>query len=112
MLLYAEGSFFQVLEGEADVVDALYAKIELDQRHDHVTLIIREPIAKRHFNDWTMGFYKVSRQDLAKMSGVTDFFGDRATVSSDAGRARKLLAAFREGRWRKKLTGVGETVSA
>jgi hypothetical protein len=26
MLLYAEGSFFQVLEGPAQVVDALYAK--------------------------------------------------------------------------------------
>jgi hypothetical protein len=41
MLLHAEGSFFQVLEGQADVVDALYAKIECDQRHAQVTLIIR-----------------------------------------------------------------------
>ena len=113
MLLYAEGSFFQVLEGEADAVDALYAKIERDQRHDQVTLIIREPIPKRYFDDWTMGFYKVSRKELAKMAGVNDFFGnDRAAVSFDAGRARKLLAAFRDGRWRKKLTGAYQTASA
>jgi len=46
MLLYAEGSFFQVLEGQADVVDALYDKIERDKRHDQVTLVIREPIPK------------------------------------------------------------------
>jgi len=113
MLLYAEGSFFQVLEGEADAVDSLYAKIELDQRHDQMTLIIREPIPKRSFDDWTMGFYKVSRKELAQMAGVNDFFSkDHAAGSFDAGRARKLLAAFREGRWRKKLTGVYQTASA
>ena len=113
MLLHAEGSFFQVLEGQADVVDALYAKIERDQRHGQVTLIIREPIPKRHFDAWTMGFYKVSREEFAGMSGVNDFFGkDRAVVSVDAGRAKKLLAAFRDGRWRKKLSGARRTASA
>jgi len=106
MLLYAEGSFFQVLEGPEDVVDALYAKIERDKRHTHVTMIIREPIPKRYFDAWTMGFYKVSREELAGMSGINDFFGkDRTAISVDAGRAKKLLAAFRDGRWRTKLTG-------
>lgn len=113
MLLHAEGSFFQVLEGQADVVDALYAKIERDQRHDQMTLIIREPIPRRSFDAWTMGFYKVSREELAGMSGVNDFFGkDRTTLSVDAGRARKLLAAFREGSWRKKLTGARRAAPA
>ena len=113
MLLYAEGSFFQVLEGPPDVVDALYVKIERDQRHGRVTLIIKEPIPKRHFDAWTMGFYKVSREELAGMSGVNDFFGkDRATASVDAGRAKKLLAAFRDGRWRKQLTGARQSSPA
>lgn len=105
MLLYAEGSFFQVLEGPPEVVDALYAKIERDPRHEQVTTIIREPIPKRSFDAWTMGFHKVSNEELASLSGVNDFFGKGAMVTVDAGRARKLLAAFRDGRWRKKLTG-------
>ena len=110
MLLHAEGSFFQVLEGRADVVDALYARIERDQRHDQVTQIIREPISRHCFDDWTMGFHKASREELAGMSGVNDFFGkDRTALSVDAGRARKLLAAFQDGRWRKSLTGVRRT---
>jgi hypothetical protein len=113
MLLYAEGSFFQVLEGQVDVVDALYAKIARDKRHAQVTLVIREPISKRHFDAWTMGFYRTSLADLAGMSGVNNFFGnDRAEVSIDAGRARKLLAAFREGRWRKQLAGARRTAAA
>lgn len=110
MLLHAEGSFFQVLEGQADVVDALYVKIDRDKRHDRVTLIIREPIPRRYFDAWTMGFYKVSDEELVGMSGVNDFFGkDRSLVGIDAGRAKKLLAAFRQGSWRMKLTGARQT---
>jgi hypothetical protein len=113
MLLHAEGSFFQVLEGPAAVVDALFARIERDQRHGAVTMIIREPIPKRHFDAWSMGFYTVSRDELAGMSGVNDFFGEERTqVSVDAGRARKLLAAFRDGRWRMKLASARRTAEA
>lgn len=113
MLLYAEGSFFQVLEGPADVVDALYAKLERDQRHEQVTLIIKEPIPRRYFDDWSMGFCKISREELAGMSGVNDFFGSGGTmISVDAGRAKKLLAAFRDGRWRKKLCGAHRSAAA
>jgi hypothetical protein len=113
MLLYAEGSFFQVLEGPTVVVDDLYAKIERDQRHAQVTQIIREPISKRYFDAWTMGFYQVSRDELAGMSGVNDFFGkDRDVISVEAGRAKKLLNGFRDGRWRKQLVGARRTAAA
>lgn len=107
MLLYAEGSFFQVLEGPAQVVEELYASIERDPRHEQITMIIKEPIPKRSFDAWTMGFYRMSQKELSGLSGVNDFFGkDRAVVSVDVGRATKLLAAFRDGRWRKRLSGA------
>ena len=56
MLLYTEGSFFQVLEGVPDAVEMLYARIELDKRHDQVTKIVAEAIPSRSFANWTMGF--------------------------------------------------------
>lgn len=106
MLLYSEGHFFQVLEGPADVVGALYARIEQDTRHDQVTAIIREPISKRHFDAWTMGFATLSRDELAGIAGVNDFFGTgHCFTELGAGRAKKLLAAFAAGRWRLKLSG-------
>lgn len=113
MLLHAEGSFFQVLEGPVAVVDALYETIERDPRHTQVTLVIREPIPKRSFDSWTMGFYQASPEEFAGLAGVNDFFGkDRTVVSVDAGRARKLLAAFRDGRWRKKAAPAQRTEAA
>jgi hypothetical protein len=107
MLLYIEGSFFQILEGAPEVVDALFAKIEQDKRHTRVTKIIREPIPKRSFGAWTMGFYKVSREELAGLVGVNDFFGKAQSFDGlDDGRAKKVLAAFRKGSWRRKLSGA------
>jgi hypothetical protein len=112
MLLYTEGSFFQVLEGVPDAVNALYARIELDKRHMQVTKIVAEAIPSRSFADWTMGFSQVSRKELALISATNDFFsGSSCFVGLDSGRAKKLLSAFREGRWRKTLTGARTTVA-
>jgi hypothetical protein len=47
MLLHLDGSFFQVLEGPQCAVDDLYTRIGGDDRHDRITLIIREAIASR-----------------------------------------------------------------
>src|ERR1700722_5491203 len=107
MLLYIEGNFFQVLEGEAEAVDALYTGIMRDPRHTRVTLIIREPIAQRDFSEWTMGFSVVDRLDAGQLIGENDFFTKASCIDNlDAGRAKKLLAAFRNGRWRLERTGV------
>lgn len=106
MLLHSDGNFFQVLEGEAAPVDALYEKLNLDKRHQQLTLIIREPIAKRSFAEWSMGFSSATPEELANIDGLNDFFEAGSCFSElDAGRAKKLLAAFAEGRWRVKLLG-------
>jgi hypothetical protein len=64
MLLYGEGNFLQVLEGEAADVDAVYATIQQDPRHHHLLLIEREPIAARNFSEWSMGFHRMSAKEL------------------------------------------------
>jgi Xaa-Pro aminopeptidase len=107
MLLFSEGNFFQVLEGEPEAVDALYKKIQQDQRHSKLTVIIREPIFRRQFADWSMGFSDISQQDLSNIDGLNDFFQNGSCFSNlGPGRAKKLLAAFAEGRWRARLTGT------
>jgi Sensors of blue-light using FAD len=104
MLLYADGSFFQVLEGPEEVVTELYQRIECDDRHTQVTRIISEPIPRRYFNGWSMGFSDLSVVTDASTVGSNDFFG-RAQSFNDVnyGRAKKLLAAFAAGRWRSEL---------
>lgn len=107
MLLLIETSFFQVLEGEAASVDKTYEAIARDLRHDRVTQIIREPVAKRSFGDWSMGFTALNRSDAQRLVGENDFFGSADCLANiNPGRAKKLLVAFAAGRWRTEHTGV------
>jgi hypothetical protein len=107
MLLHSDDCFFQVLEGEAATVDTLYEKLDRDKRHQQLTLIIREPIAKRSFAEWSMGFSSATPEELAKIHGLNDFFEAGSCFSNlDAGRAKKLLAAFAEGHWHSELLGI------
>lgn len=104
MLLYDQCSFFQVLEGDAADVEALYAVIEQDKRHDNIVTIIKEPIFKRSFGEWTMGYADVSTEDISRVIGMSNFFSEGTTFGGvGPGRAKKLLNAFCEGRWRSRV---------
>lgn len=110
MLLFVDGCFFQTLEGPEEAVDALAAVIERDPRHTRMTTIIREPIAKRSFSEWTMGFTHMSAGDVSEIDGLNDFFGSGHVLTDiDSGRAKKLLLAFKQGRWRVRLSSATAT---
>ena len=104
MLLYVDESFFQILEGEPDVLHSLYGRIEQDSRHTRVIKLLEVPIEKRTFARWSMGYAKVTREELAKIPGLNDFFGKGSAFTElEAGDAKVLLDAFREGKWRRRL---------
>ncbi|MBB6519827.1 BLUF domain-containing protein [Pseudoteredinibacter isoporae] len=101
ILLFESGAFFQVLEGDEAVVDALYRKIEMDPRHQRVTKLISEPIEERAFGEWSMGYPKVSTKDLQEIEGLNDFFArGNSFMDLEEGRAKVLLDAFKKGKWR------------
>ena len=65
--------------------------------------LIEEPLEKRSFADWSMGYSEVTRSELASIPGLNDFFFERSSFEGlEAGRAKALLAAFRDGKWRSK----------
>lgn len=62
-LLRGPSRFAQVLEGEEDVLDALYNRICADRLHRSIDLQFRRNVAERSFPDWTMAFISAG-QDL------------------------------------------------
>ena len=103
MLLYAEGSFFQVLEGPADTVEDLYNAIKGDRRHKNVRRIAKLPIDTRDFADWSMAHADVTPEEAVKIPGLSDFFN--ATEADDGERvSQTLLKSFRKGMWRARLS--------
>lgn len=107
MLLYSEGNFFQVVEGSREEIDKLHARLVADSRHAQLTVIVKEPIAKRSFGSWSMGFSSATPEELARIPGFNDFFQAGSCLQNlDHGRAKKLLEAFAKGRWRSRLLGA------
>lgn len=99
MLLYHEGSFLQALEGEEHVLDKLYEKIGADKRHHRVVALLRRQIDERHFEAWGMGF--ASAKALPQnMPGFSDYLRLRGDPVESGNAAGRLLAAFRDGRFR------------
>ena len=88
-----------------DAVIKLFAHIERDTRHHQTVKIIFEPIEQRAFGDWTMTGAGLTQEGLSRIDGVNDFFTKGEMFARlGSGRAKRLLSAFRDGRWRKKLT--------
>ena len=69
LLLYGNGSFVQVLEGEEPAVRYVYGKIQQDYRHTRVLTLSDGPIQARTFQDWTMGFQPLSGEAFERISG-------------------------------------------
>lgn len=104
MLLHSNGNFFQVLEGSPENIKSLFEIIKRDERHQSITQIIYEPIAKRDFDAWTMGFVNLDESVLNELTGSNDFFSDATCFTNlDSGRAKKLLKAFSSGHWQKSI---------
>ncbi len=52
ILLYSEGNFFQVLEGEKEKVVNLWGKIQKDKRHYGIITVIDRTITQGSYDDY------------------------------------------------------------
>ena len=95
VLLYVNGSIIQVLEGKKEVVEALYQRIVQDQRHTGVTRIVDQPITKRLFANWTMGYQTITARQLQIIETVLDLDNhEELCVESDGHVILKMINLF------------------
>jgi len=85
MLLYKDGHFMQVLEGEKSMIMKVFSRISTDSRHDSVDILRAELIQHRDFPSWTMGFKNIDEVDPVSVLGYTRFldFGFRSPHFSE-----------------------------
>ena len=97
MLLYSNGNFFQVLEGEEKDVGEVYDSILKDKRNHWNIVIVKERISERSFPNWSMGFRKLSENDLRSIDGYSDFMSlTTQEISGNPSLVMGLLLQFRE----------------
>ena len=58
-LIYQDGYFMQMLEGQRERVEPLMERIARDPRHEEPSVIIRGQARQRLFTDWSMGFWNM-----------------------------------------------------
>lgn len=56
VLYFGEGYFIQCLEGQQDIVRALYEKICTDPRHQHTQLLLTQTVQYAGFKHWAMKY--------------------------------------------------------
>jgi len=100
MLLYKDGNFMQVLEGEEASVRGAYAKIERDVRHHGLITLLQGPTKERAFPTWSMGFRDLTRQPVSVPDGYNEFMNltfTGAEFTDNPTQAQALLRLFKQG---------------
>ncbi len=76
ILLFIEGCFLQILEGEQATVNTLYHKIKKDTRHSDILRIFEGETTERVFKKWSMGFKNIPFVEYKKQTGFEDISND------------------------------------
>lgn len=72
ILLFIEGSFLQVLEGEKEDVLKLFKTIREDDRHYDIITIFQGEKNERNFEKWSMGFKDIPLVECKQQTGFED----------------------------------------
>jgi hypothetical protein len=96
VLLYSEGVFIQVLEGNEADVDVIFSKIQADARHKNIITLIDGLIEQRDFADWSMGFSTVHTDKVAGLVGYLKSTDKLSNRKQDSNVAIMTLKTFIE----------------
>lgn len=69
ILLFSGSLFVQILEGRPDTLDDMVKSIVSDSRHEDVTVLTREAISERTYEDWTMAYKQLDHPDMEQLCG-------------------------------------------
>ena len=98
MLLFKDGNFLQVLEGERGAVRPLFDKISRDPRHSGLLMLRHAEQAHRDFAEWSMAFCDLNSDEARAVPGYSHFLNtalvDRTFVENPS-LAHRLLLSFK-----------------
>lgn len=94
ILLYRDGDFLQLLEGEEPAVRQLYQRISADPRHVGVRTLVEERCEQRLFEDWSMGFRDLADPALQQRPGFSTLLNQSRDLVDHPDDAMQLVLYF------------------
>lgn len=104
LLLYKEGNFLQILEGEEADVKFIFEKIKKDTRHTDIIIIFEEPTETREFDNWQMAFLNLDDEMIKKEPAYSQFLRDDFNDESFQGLKPKTLARIVLSNFKDRLS--------
>ncbi|MDQ6649786.1 MAG: BLUF domain-containing protein [Actinomycetota bacterium] len=98
MLVYASGSFLQLIEGDDAPVEVIWDRIRMDPRHTALRVLGDAPARSRLFGEWSMGFHHPDEELLEetlpgyRAGSAYPFVDSRLVNASDS--ASTLLSLY------------------
>jgi Sensors of blue-light using FAD len=71
-LVYADGHFLQILEGDQGRLEPLMRRISKDLRHENVVVLLAGEVPAASFSDWSMAYVSASPEQVARWAGLGD----------------------------------------
>jgi Sensors of blue-light using FAD len=96
LLMYHRHEFLQLLEGERDEVEALFATICRDRRHQQVYSMWEGPVQARSFDRWAMGFVSPDEAALRERPGYESVLSDGLISAGRGSNGKKILLQLRD----------------
>ena len=96
LLMYHGHEFLQLLEGERAEVEALFAAIHGDARHQQVYTLWEGPVAARSFDRWAMGFVSPDEAALRERPGYESVLSDGLISAGKGSSGKKILLRLRD----------------
>lgn len=96
-LVYVEGVFLQVLEGDRASLEDLMARISRDVRHEYVTVLREGEVPSAAFSGWDMAYVSATREQVAKwagLSGTTKMPDVLADIGQDPNHAAQVVKSI------------------
>lgn len=103
VLYYAQGQFFQCLEGEQEVIEALFAQIKQDPRHTQIIRFKNQSIQRLHFPKWSMKYVK-NHSKIFNFFKDLGFDGFNPSALNDAQRLQFLQLLYKAKNYRPRKT--------
>ena len=94
VLVFVDGVFLQILEGEKEVVHGLVQRIALDPRHSRLKVCHEQEIDERAFASWSMALVSPSAAEVsqwAQLEGATTIWDVMSSLEQDSDRLPALI---------------------
>ena len=105
MLLFYNGTFLQILEGNEKSIKDLYEALELDSRHKDLAVVYKKEIDDPSFTSWSMGFVDVeeilNKGDKDFVHLFNEAFNKNAENTEIVkDKINTIMEKFQHGAWR------------